>query len=123
VAYSVQLSWTPSPDTVDGYNVYRGTAAGQESPTPINAQLVTGTSYLDASVADGQSYAYRVTAVKSGLESARSNEVQVTVARAFGGAGLLSASAFARRFAKQPGTKPTFSFPTPWRKKRTFGNP
>jgi hypothetical protein len=38
------LSWTPSPDSVLGYNVYR--AAGPNGPyTRVNGALVTGTSY------------------------------------------------------------------------------
>ena len=80
MAHSVSLSWTASSDVVDGYNVYRGPGAGGESKTPINgATLVAATTFVDSTVAEGSAYDYYVTAVKSGIESLRSNEVQAVI--------------------------------------------
>jgi len=82
VLHNVQVSWTSSPTpTVNGYNVYRGTASGHEA-------LLTGvgdmTSYADTAVTPGQTYYYYVTAVIlcNGVviaESGPSNEVSATV--------------------------------------------
>lgn len=47
----VALTWTasvPGSDTAVGYFVYRGTAAGAESSTPLNATAVTAVTYTDA---------------------------------------------------------------------------
>ena len=61
----VQLSWTPSGSTGTMYDVYR---ASGNCPTggfvPIATGL-TGTTYLDASVAGGQTYSYRVTTAEA----------------------------------------------------------
>jgi fibronectin type 3 domain-containing protein len=74
------LTWTPSIDTVSGYNIYRGTASGQESKTKINSALVTGTTYTDTTVLAGITYFYEVTSVNAaGNESADSLEVSGTV--------------------------------------------
>jgi fibronectin type 3 domain-containing protein len=79
MAHTVSLTWTASADAVDGYNVYRGTSPGAEGAVPINGTLVTGTSYIDANVADGASYDYYVTASANGIESLHSNEVQAVI--------------------------------------------
>jgi hypothetical protein len=72
----VTLSW----NTVEGatsYNVKRSTTAG--GPYTTIATNVTGTSYLDTTVANGTTYYYVVTAVdSSGNESANSNEASAT---------------------------------------------
>jgi len=76
------LSWdapTSSTDPVAGYNVYRspsGTPAYQQ----INTAVVTQTTYVDASVQNGQTYDYIVESVDpSGIESAPSNTAAVIV--------------------------------------------
>ena len=80
MSHSVSLNWTASIDQVDGYNIYRGTSAGGEAATPINGStLVTATSFVDASVLEGSTYDYYVTAVKSGIESLHSNEVSAVI--------------------------------------------
>ncbi|HSX30595.1 MAG TPA: fibronectin type III domain-containing protein [Candidatus Saccharimonadales bacterium] len=72
----IDLSWTAATDDtgVTGYRVYR-------SVNGANAQLlttVTGTSYPDTAVTQGNSYAYTVTAVDAANnESAPSNLVTV----------------------------------------------
>ncbi len=72
----IGLTWTASA-TATSYNVYRGTSAGAESSTPV-ATGVTGTSYTDTGLTNGQAYAYVVTAVNAGGQSALSNEVTAT---------------------------------------------
>jgi len=73
---SVSLSWTASSDATS-YNVYRGTAAGGESTTPI-ASGITAVSYTDTSVTNGTKYFYKVAAVNSGGTSALSAEASAT---------------------------------------------
>jgi hypothetical protein len=78
--HSVDLSWTASTSSdVVGYNVYRGTKSGGPY-TKINTALVTGTTYVDATVMGCTTYYYVTTAVNSmGLESAYSAEVSAAV--------------------------------------------
>ena len=77
-AHSVNLSWRASSSSnVVGYNVYRGTVAG--SYALLNS-MNAGTSYSDATVQNGQTYYYAVTAVDSaGVESAFSNPAQAVI--------------------------------------------
>lgn len=77
MAHSVSLSWTASTDPVDGYNVYRGSAAGQET-TKVNSSLVTGTTYTDTTAVLGDDF-YVVRAVLGGVEAVNSNEVDARV--------------------------------------------
>lgn len=94
--HSVSLSWTPSvsaagcsstatPACSFGYNVYKGTAAGQESVTPINAAVISGTTFVDGSIVLGATpatYYYYVEAVETVgtviAQSVPSNEVSAT---------------------------------------------
>jgi fibronectin type 3 domain-containing protein len=77
--HSATLSWDAGTSAVVGYNVYRATQAGG-AYTRLNSFLVSGTTYTDATVQAGQTYLYVVTAVDDrGLESVRSNKVQVKV--------------------------------------------
>ncbi|HET6385284.1 MAG TPA: fibronectin type III domain-containing protein [Armatimonadota bacterium] len=71
---TVTLTWTGSTTAVS-YNVKRGTAAGKE--TTIKSG-VTGTSYVDTGLTEGQTYYYIVTAVNLGGEGTPSNEVSIT---------------------------------------------
>lgn len=83
----VTLSWT-APNGAVSYNIYRGTSAGGEGPTPY-ATGVTATSYTDTAVSDGTAYYYTVTAVNANTsitpvipsESAASTEVSATPMR------------------------------------------
>ena len=78
----ISLSWTaPARIPEDGitYNVYRGTAAGGESSTPLATGL-TGTAYSDVTATPGQPYFYVVRAVDTGGASGASNEVNSTAA-------------------------------------------
>ena len=71
--YSVLLKWTASSSSnISGYNMYRGPAASGPF-TQINTSLISGTTYTDNSVTDGQTYYYEATAVDtSEQESAKS---------------------------------------------------
>ncbi len=78
---SVSLSWTDPLNNggslVLGYDIYRGTTPGGESPTPI-ATGVTGTSYSDTTALNGTTYYYKVSAVNSAGEGAKSAEASAT---------------------------------------------
>jgi hypothetical protein len=78
-AHSVLLSWTASTSAnVIGYNVYRGSAPGNE--IAITPPLVAGTSYTDGTVQAGQTYYYVVTAMNSSMiTSVFSNEVKAVI--------------------------------------------
>ena len=74
--HTVTLTWTASAGTRT-YNVYRSQTSGV-----YKAPLVTGLtspSYIDGTVAAGQTYFYAVTAVNAFGESARSSEVQAVI--------------------------------------------
>lgn len=78
---AIDLSWEPDMERrVAGYRVYRRDAAG--SWVRVGPEVVTVAAFRDATVAAGQSYAYRVTAVSdTGNESAASGEVMETAPR------------------------------------------
>ncbi len=78
----VNLSWTAAVGTVTGYNVFRGSASGGESGTPLNpTPLAAGaTSYQDTGAAPGGTYYYVVQALNGAASSPNSNEVHATVA-------------------------------------------
>jgi hypothetical protein len=76
--YSVDLSWKASTSTVAGYNVYRGTAAGEYSK--INGELDHSTNYTDKTVVPGNTYYYAATSVNSsGEESGYSTPIEVKI--------------------------------------------
>jgi len=80
-AHSVDISWNASSSSnVQGYNVYRGSASGGPY-TKISPTLSVSTlAFTDTAPVSGSNYFYVVTAVDSnGLESAASNEANVTV--------------------------------------------
>jgi hypothetical protein len=79
VAHSASLSWTASTTANVTYNIYRATTSGAYSSTPI-ASSIAGTTYVDTTVAAGQTYFYVVKAVDgSGNLSTPSNEATATV--------------------------------------------
>jgi hypothetical protein len=89
---SVTLQWSAgslgancaSPATLS-YNVFRGTAAGQESTTPINTSPVTALTYVDSNgLVAGTTYFYNVKSVElcgtTSISSlAASNEVSALI--------------------------------------------
>jgi trimeric autotransporter adhesin len=81
-SHYVLLSWSASPSAdVVGYNVYRGTAPGGESSTPLNSTPTNGTTYIDAQVTAGTTYYYSVKSVTSdgSDQSAASPETSATI--------------------------------------------
>jgi fibronectin type 3 domain-containing protein len=78
MAHSVSLSWTASIDVpADSYNVYRGTASGQETDL-LNTSPITGTTFVDSAPLTGTSF-YAVKSVANGVESIFSNEVSAVI--------------------------------------------
>ena len=80
-ASTVQLTWNAPAGTITGYNIYRGTASGGESNTPLNAAplAATAASYQDASVSAGGTYYYVVQALNGTSTSPNSSEAFVSV--------------------------------------------
>ncbi len=70
---TIVVSWDPVTTRSDGsaysgfigYNLYRGTEAGRESETRLNAEPIRTTSYKDTSVINNKTYYYIVRAVDS----------------------------------------------------------
>jgi fibronectin type 3 domain-containing protein len=75
-AASVTLSWTGSTGATS-YNVYRSINGNGET-APALATGITGTSFTDTTAGFGTTYFYKVTAVGTGGESAKSNEASAT---------------------------------------------
>ena len=72
------LSWSAPSNggaAISSYKVYRGTSAGQET---LLTTLGNVTAYDDTGVANGTAYFYRVAAVNSVGEGAKSNEISLT---------------------------------------------
>ena len=86
-ASGVALTWTVVPAGSDGsvlgYDIYRGTAAGAEGSTPLNASPIAATTYTDQNVQSGQTYYYTVTAVFADqTQSQPSTEISAQAAAA-----------------------------------------
>ncbi len=81
-SYSVNLSWNApasSTDPVAGYNIYRA-PSGSSTYQLLNSLVDLVTTYVDGTVAAGQSYDYVVESVDaSGLESVPTSEVAVVI--------------------------------------------
>ncbi len=69
----VTLKWTAVTGATS-YNLYRGTAAGQQAATPL-AIGITSASYTDAAVTNGTTYYYKIAGVNAGGVGAKSGEV------------------------------------------------
>lgn len=79
VTHSVELSWTASTSTVSGYNVYRSAVSGGPY-SKIDSSVAPLDTYTDPNAQAGQTYYFVVRAVTgSGVESADSTQVSVTV--------------------------------------------
>ena len=70
---SVSLSWS-APVAATGYKVKRSTASGSE----VTIATASTASYTDASVANGTTYYYEVSATNSAGEGANSSEVSAS---------------------------------------------
>jgi Abnormal spindle-like microcephaly-assoc'd, ASPM-SPD-2-Hydin len=79
-AHSVSLTWGPSPSTVIGYNVYRGTSSGGPYPSKLTSSPQSATSLVDNTVMAGTTYYYVATSVdQNSVESIYSNQLTATV--------------------------------------------
>ncbi|WP_165420392.1 malectin domain-containing carbohydrate-binding protein [Edaphobacter modestus] len=78
----VSLTWAPSPTGT--YSVFRGNAAGAEAATPIATGL-TGTSFIDKNLSNGQTVFYTVRVVSTTGTSTASNEASATPGAAIAG--------------------------------------
>ena len=78
----IDLSWTASTSTVDGYNVFRGTVNGGPYPVLVNSTpLAPGTtSFQDTTAVPGNQYYYVVQATSSAAFSPLSNQATATTA-------------------------------------------
>lgn len=73
----VSLAWAPNPaiQAITGYNIYRapgpvtGSGPASTAYTPITSVSSLGTSFVDATAADGTAYYYMVEAELGGLQS------------------------------------------------------
>jgi len=86
----IALSWNPSSGATS-YNVYRGTTAGGESPTPL-ATGITGTSYTNTGLTNGTAYYYKVAGVNANGAGTQSNEASATAGGPFTPTGLTATS-------------------------------
>lgn len=75
--HTVTLSWQPSRSSnVVGYNVYRGAQPGNYG---LVRSMQSSTRYVDATVQDGNTYYYIVTAVNSSGDESPSSNVAAAV--------------------------------------------
>lgn len=78
-AQAVKLTWVQSRSTpLSSNNVYRGDVSGGPYSEIFESTGPT-IKYIDATVVDGQTYCWVVTAVSNGVESPYSNEACQTV--------------------------------------------
>jgi len=79
-AHGVDLSWDPSPSSVIGYNIYRGTTSGGPYPLKLNSSPQPGTSFSDNTVRSGTTYYYVATALDANsVESSYSNQLTMVI--------------------------------------------
>jgi Fibronectin type III domain len=80
---TANLTWSPgSGGTPTGFSLYRGTASGQESSTPIATLDATTSSWQDTGLTPGTTYYYDLTAANASGTSPNSNEVSAAIAPA-----------------------------------------
>jgi hypothetical protein len=74
MAHQITISWNTEAGATS-YNIYRGTALGNESPIPYASITAPITTFTDTNVFQGKVYSYEVTSVINGVESADSLQV------------------------------------------------
>ena len=80
VMHGVDLSWDPSPSSVIGYNIYRGTTSGGPYPLKLNSSPQPGTSFSDDTVRSGATYYYVATSLDANsVESSYSNQLTMVI--------------------------------------------
>ncbi len=70
----INLSWTAPTGSVTGYNIFRGTALGNEGSTPVNGSPITATSFNDTGLSQSTHYYYTVRAINASGAGPASNE-------------------------------------------------
>jgi fibronectin type 3 domain-containing protein len=86
----VTLTWSAPANNggsaITGYKIYRGTPSGAIS----YMTTITGTSYTDTGLTNGQTYYYHVSAVNGNGEGSLSNEISATpeIGGSSGGGGM-----------------------------------
>jgi hypothetical protein len=79
-AHSVSLFWSPSPSSVVGYNVYRGTTSGGPYPSQLTPSPLPTNSLVDNTVIGGTTYYNVATSVdQNSVESIYSNQLTAIV--------------------------------------------
>ncbi|MEY2466928.1 MAG: hypothetical protein QOD03_1449, partial [Verrucomicrobiota bacterium] len=92
---SVNLSWTPSDDSIEGYNVYR--ANNPNGPfTRVNNSLVKNTSFTDANASGNHTYMVRAVKLEKSASGTYFNPSQGVFA-SVGTPAINVASATARK--------------------------
>jgi subtilase family serine protease len=76
---TVRLTWTADTFATHGFDVYQGTAPGQESSTPVQ-QEITGTTTTVTGLQAGLTYDFKIAAVTTFGLSPFSNEASATLA-------------------------------------------
>lgn len=80
VVHDVDLSWNPSPSSVIGYNIYRGTTSGGPYPLKLNSSPQPETSFIDKAVLSGTTYYYVATSLDANsVESSYSNQLTMVI--------------------------------------------
>jgi fibronectin type 3 domain-containing protein len=78
-SHAIDLAWTASTSTVEGYDVFRSEVSGGPY-AKLDSSVVTATSFIDTTVQAGKTYYYVVAAVSpAGVESADSAQASATV--------------------------------------------
>jgi fibronectin type 3 domain-containing protein len=88
----VSLTWMPSLTAGATYNVYRGSAAGAESATPVASGL-TAANFIDKGLPNGQAVFYTVKTVSANSASSNSSEVSATPGAAVTGTPVYQVAA------------------------------
>lgn len=77
--HTVTLSWACGTSGVSGFNVYRSSTSGGPY-TRVNSNMISGMSFSDNAVHEGQTYYYVTTAISgSNMESGYSNQARAIV--------------------------------------------
>ena len=87
---AVALTWS-AVSGATSYNLYRSTASGAEGAAPLVGAL-TGTTYTNTGLTNGQTYYYQVSAMSASGEGASSNEADAAPGSPLLAAPNLSAS-------------------------------
>lgn len=74
---TINLTWS-APTGATGFNVFRGTVAGQEGSAPVNPNPMLTPAFVDTGLSLNTAYFYTVTAIYPSGTSAPSTEATAT---------------------------------------------